>query len=70
MLKSITLLNYPRAGALVYWLWETTHVQEFVGSNPGAVYWVGMTFFTLICCKIVGLKRAKISEKGPRLAYF
>ena len=23
-------------GALVYWLWETTHVQEVVGSNPGA----------------------------------
>ena len=28
------------AGALVWWLWETTHVQVVMGSNPGAVYWM------------------------------
>ena len=31
------------AGALVQWLWDMTHIQEVVGSNPGAVYW--MEFF-------------------------
>ena len=32
------------AGALVKWFWETTHVREVVGSNPGAVYWTDITF--------------------------
>ena len=27
------------------------HVPKVVGSNPGALYWMDMTFFTLICCK-------------------
>ena len=27
-----------------------THVQEVVGSNPGTIYWMEMTFFSLICC--------------------
>ena len=36
-----------------------------MGSNPGVVYWMVMTFLTLICCKncIVSLKRPKINEK-------
>ena len=34
-----------RAGALVYWLWEETHVPKVVGSSPGAGYWMDMTFF-------------------------
>ena len=29
------------------------HVCEVVGSNPRTVYWIDMTFFTLICCKNV-----------------
>ena len=29
-----------RAGALVKWLWVMTHVQEVVGSNLGAIYWI------------------------------
>ena len=37
-------MKFHRAGALVYWLWETTHVQEVVGSNPGTVDWMDMTF--------------------------
>ena len=32
-------------GSLVQWLWEKTHVRTGVGSNPGAVYWMDMTFF-------------------------
>ena len=28
------------AGALVYWLWEETHVLKVVGSNPSPVYWM------------------------------
>ena len=24
---------------------------KVMGSNPGAVYWMEKTFFTLICCK-------------------
>ena len=46
-------------------VWEETHVPKVVSSNPSAVYWMDMTFFTLICCKIciVCLKRLKINEK-------
>ena len=32
-------------GALVLWLWETTHVQEVMSSNPGTVFWMDMTLF-------------------------
>ena len=37
--------------------------------NPGTVYWMDMTFFTLIWCQNrndVCLKRPKINEKGGR----
>ena len=44
-------------------------MKEVMGSNPGAVYWIDMTFFSLICCKnfIVCLKNEKINEKEARL---
>ena len=44
--------SFRRAGALVQWLWEETHVPNVVGSNPGIVYWMDI-FFTFICCKNV-----------------
>ena len=49
-----------------------THVPEVMGSNPGAVYWMDMTFFIFICCKncIVSLKRPKINEKEARIGPF
>ena len=39
-----------------------------MGSNPGAVYWMDLTFFTFICGKncIVCLKRLKIKRKRGR----
>ena len=37
------------AGAMIKWLWETTHVREVVRSNPSAVYRMDMKFFSLIC---------------------
>ena len=60
-----------RAGALFQWLWEETHVSKVVGSNPGAGYWMDMTFFTLICCKncIVCLKKTKINKKEAGMAH-
>ena len=38
----IALNNLPRykAGALVKWLWEETHVPKIVSSNPSTVYWM------------------------------
>ena len=36
---------HTRAGALVKWLWEETHVPKVVGSNPGTICWMDMTFF-------------------------
>ena len=45
---------------------EMTHDREVVGSNRSTVYWMEMTFFTLICCKNcidVCLKRPKINGK-------
>ena len=50
-----------------------THVPEVVSSNPGAVYWMDMTFFTLICCKnsnCACLKRLKINEKEAGVGPF
>ena len=47
-------------------------LMKVVGSNTGAIYWMDMIFFTLICCKncIVCLKRPKISKKRLGLADF
>ena len=57
-------------GALVKWLWETIHVWEVVGLNPGAIFWMDMTFFTLIYCKncFVCLKRHCIFATSPNVA--
>ena len=33
--------------------WSSGYVLKVVGSNPGAVNWMEMTFLTLICCKIL-----------------
>ena len=46
--------------------------MKVVGSNTGAIYWMDMIFFKLICCKncIVCLKRPKISKKRLGLADF
>ena len=43
-------------GALVYWLWEETHVLKMVGLNPSTIYWMD-----IFCCKNcnVCLKRQK-----------
>ena len=51
---SVTCPNYVknRAGALVYWLWEETHVPKVVGSNPGTVYWMDI-FSQIFVVKIV-----------------
>ena len=29
-----------RAGALVWWLWEETHVLMVMDSNPSTAYWM------------------------------
>ena len=36
--------QFSHLRALVQWLWEDTHIPKVVGSNPGAVYWMDMTF--------------------------
>ena len=41
----VVTLSCQRVGALVLLLWETTHVQEVVGSNSGAIFWIDMKFF-------------------------
>ena len=49
-----------------------TDILEAVGTNPGAVYWMDLTFFTFICCKnsIVRVKRRKINEKEAGVGPF
>ena len=50
-----------------------THDRKVVGSNPGTVYWMELTFFTLIGCKNcidVCLKRQKINEKEAGVGPF
>ena len=41
-----------RAGALVLWLWEETHVPKVVSLNPSTVYWMDI-FSHLFVVKIV-----------------
>ena len=46
--------------------------REVVGSNPGTIHWMELTFFALICCKnciVVCSKRPKINKKEARLAH-
>ena len=38
-----TDISYANAGALVGWLWVTTHVQEVVGLNTTAIYWMDIS---------------------------
>ena len=60
--RFLSYWNKNQSLYLVSWLWEETHVPKVVGSNPGTVYWMDMTFFTFICCKNcndVCLKRRK-----------
>ena len=45
VLNSLNKEDVGRAGALVKWLWEETHVPKVVGSNPGTICWMDMTFF-------------------------
>ena len=44
----------PRAGALVQWLWDETHVPKAVVSNPSTIYCLDI--FTYTCCKVVMTK--------------
>ena len=39
-------------GALVKWLWVMTYVQEVVGSNPNALYWMDIFSYWFVA-KIV-----------------
>ena len=43
-----------------------------MGLNAGAVYWIDMAFFALICCKncIVSLGRPKINKKEAGVCPF
>ena len=45
-----------------------------VGLNPGAIYWMDITFFTYICCKNCNVclkrrKNEKEAEDGPFLLF-
>ena len=41
-------INKKTAGALVKWLWVTTHVRKVVGSNPSAIYWMDIFHIDLL----------------------
>ena len=41
-----------RAGALVKWLWEETHVLKVIGLNPSTIYWMD-DFSHIFVVKIV-----------------
>ena len=49
-----------RAGALVQWLFEETHVLKVVDSNPSTIHW--MDIFHIFCWKIC-LKRRKTKKR-------
>ena len=56
------------AGALVWWLWEETHVPKVVSSNPGTVNWMDI-FSYLFVVKCV-LEKMKINEKEVGVGLF
>ena len=60
-----------RAGALVWWLWEETHVRKVVGLNPGTVYWMNIFthIFVVNICNVC-YKRLKINEKEAGIGPF
>ena len=37
-MKTKTKIDRCRAGSLVKWLWDETHVLKVMGSNPSAIY--------------------------------
>ena len=43
-----------------------------MGLNPGAVYWMDMTFFTLVCCEnfYCLFEKTKNKQKGAGLSQF
>ena len=55
------------------WLWEETHVLKAVGLNPGAVYWMDMTFFHIDLLQklyCVFEKTENKTKKRPGLPHF
>ena len=63
---------WQRAGAHVRWLWETTHVRQVMGSNPGCIL-NGHDIFTRICwkhCIDVCLEKTESKQKRGRVGPF
>ena len=67
---ALQTISNLRAGALVYWLWEDTHVPKVVGSNPGTVYWMDIFHIYLLWNCVVCLKRPKINQKEAGVGPF
>ena len=64
------VLQHTLGGALVWWLWEETHVSKVVSSNPDTIYWMDI-FYIHICCKICKVfEKTKINEKEAGVAHF
>ena len=60
-----------RAGTLVLWLWEKTRVPKVVGSNPGTIIWMDITFSHIFVVRIVKFVwKDKNKRKRPRLPIF
>ena len=57
--------------ALVKPLWEKTHVQEVVNSNPSAGYWMDIFQINLLKKKFLFEKtNRKYTKKSPGMAHF
>ena len=66
----LSVKNKNQGGALVQWLWVTTHVRKVVGSNPSAIYWMDIFHIDLLKNYIVCLKRPKINKKEAGVGPF
>ena len=52
-----------RAGTLVQWLWEETHVPKVMGSSPSTIYWLDNFHIYLMQKMLCLFEKTKINKK-------
>ena len=59
----LVIKTNKRAGVLVKWLWEETHVLKVVGMNPCTTYWVDIFSHIFVVKFVMFFEKTKINEK-------
>ena len=59
----LVIKTNKRAGVLVKWLWEETHVLKVAGMNPCTTYWVDIFSHIFVVKFVMFFEKTKINEK-------